>query len=96
MKSRREQRHSSIIFRKGKPIAFGFNSSGFHAEEEAVNKLWFAYEFKNHTIVNFRLTPGGRIGNSKPCPACLDFLRTRRFKKVIYSTNEGTFEEITL
>jgi pyrimidine deaminase RibD-like protein len=96
MLSRREQRHSSIILKQGKPIAFGFNSDGFHAEEEALNKQWFGYNFKNHVMINIRLTPGNKIGNSKPCPACLELLKFKKLRKVIYSTNEGTFEEIIL
>ena len=93
MKSRREQRHSSIIFCKGKPIAFGHNDEGFHAEE---NALIHDVIYKNMTMVNLRITPGGKIGLSKPCPACLELLKMKKFRKVIYSTNEGTFEEIIL
>ena len=93
MKSRREQRHSSIVFCKGKPISFAYNDEGFHAEE---NALIHDVNYKNMTMINLRLTPAGNIGNSKPCPACFDLLKMKKFRKVIYSTNEGTFEEIIL
>lgn len=94
-KSNREQRHASIIFRNGNPVAFGVNSPALHAEEAAYitasrfNKI----STKGCTIVNIRLTRAGKIGLSKPCPACYELLKTHKFRKVIYSNNEGGFTE---
>lgn len=93
MKSKREQRHASIVFDHGKPIAFGFNDEGKHAEENAIAWLRIIYETYGKTMVNIRLTQAGRIGLSKPCPACMELLKEKKFRKVIYSTNDGTFEE---
>lgn len=95
MKSKREQRHASIIFDHGTPKMFGMNNSHQHSEERAILHLSNAgYILKNPIMVNIRLTQGGRIGNSKPCPSCLELLKEKKFRKVIYSTNQGTFEEI--
>lgn len=98
MKSKREQRHASIIFRNGSPLAFGCNGIESHAEEVAINRfnLVVSSSCKGSTMVNIRLTQAGRIGNSKPCPACMELLKEKKFRKVIYSTNEGKFEEIYL
>ena len=102
MKSRREHRHASIIYLHGKPVGFGFNTSDCHAEEAALASAggYNAYEekrdFSRHVIVNIRITPGGRIGIAKPCLACMELLRSRKFRKVIYSTNHGTMETIWL
>lgn len=98
MKSKREQRHASIIFNHGKPGSFGWNTDKQHAEETAIQfEEWNGEKScKGSTMVNIRLTQGGRIGNSKPCLACLELLKDKKFRKVIYSTNSGTFEEIYL
>ena len=95
MKSRREHRHSSIIYLHGNPISFGYNTENYHAEEEAISHAGMQ-DFSKHTIVNIRITPGGRIGIAKPCLACMEMLKKWKFRKVIYSTNKGTFEEIYL
>ena len=97
MKSNREQRHASIIFDHGNPIGMGYNDGNNHAEDNAIFDLNINGENKrNKIMVSIRLTRAGRIGLAKPCPACLDLLKEKKFRKVIYSTNEGTFKEIYL
>jgi len=99
MRSTREQRHASIIFKGGTPTCFGWNDGNNHAEEIAIirfNVGFNAPKLKGSTMINIRLTRTGRIALSKPCPACLDLLKEKKFRKVIYSTNEGTFKEIYL
>lgn len=102
MKSRRENRHSSIIYQGGTPVAFGYNNSELHAEERAIryfsNMIGLSGNImpRNSIMVNIRVTPGNKIGLAKPCPACMQLLIEKHFKKVIYSTNHGTFEEIIL
>lgn len=98
MRSSREQRHASIVFRSGTPVAFGYNNENKHSEENAISEAYMiaGVTGKGATIVNIRITRGGKIGLSKPCPACLDLLKEKKFRKIIYSTNDGTFEEIYL
>ena len=98
MKSKREQRHASIVFEHGTPIAFGWNDINEHAEDNAIFNTKFLTNrpLKNLVMFNIRLTQAGKIGLAKPCPSCLDLLKEKRFRKVIYSTNAGTFEEIYL
>lgn len=98
MRSKREQRHASIIFDHGTPIITGYNTPDAHAEENACgwNERTGKNRFKGLTMVNIRLTRAGRIALAKPCPGCLELLKYKKFRKVIYSTNEGTFEEIYL
>jgi len=98
MRSTREQRHASIIFKNGKPVAFGVNSEDLHAEEASylTATRFGKLSTKGLKMVNIRLTRAGRIGLAKPCPACLELLKEKKFRKVIYSTNEGTFKEIYL
>jgi len=98
-RSNREQRHASIIFNCGNPVAWGFNNPREHAEEVAVRHIenyLGNIVFKKPTMVNIRLTRAGKIGLSKPCPACLDLLKEKKFRKVIYSNNKGGFDEIYL
>lgn len=92
-RSKREHRHASIIFKNGTPRTFGFNGTEHHAEENAMVR---DKNYKGAVMVNIRLTKAGKIGMAKPCPGCLDLLKEKKFRKVIYSTNHGTFEEIYL
>jgi pyrimidine deaminase RibD-like protein len=95
MKSKREQRHASIIFKSGNPIAFGYNTGNDHAETNAINKasLLAGVTGKGATIVNIRITRGGKIALARPCPACYELLREKKFRKIIYSDNNGRFVE---
>ena len=92
VRSKREQRHASIVFRNGCPISVGINDEGMHSEESAT-RIRIPDLYKGCTMVNIRLTRAGRVALSRPCPACMELLRAKRFRKVIYSTNEGTFKE---
>jgi len=101
MKSKREQRHASIVFRNGCPIGFGYNNSSLHAEQQVVDKLiplsFMEYAphnyFKGMIMVNIRITRGNKIGLAKPCPACYELLKEKKFRKIIYSDNNGRFVE---
>jgi len=95
MKSRREQRHASIIFRNGNPVAFGVNSEALHAEEAAyiTASKFSKIPVKGATMVNIRITRGGNIALARPCPACYELLKEKKFRKIIYSDNNGKFVE---
>ncbi len=94
-KSQRLQKHASIIYSHGRPIAFGFNNAVWHSEESAIN--WIGnLACKGKILVNLRLTVGEKIGLSYPCEKCMEKIRRVGFKKVLYSTNDGIFEEIKL
>jgi hypothetical protein len=41
------------------------------------------------TIVVIRLAGSGKLANSKPCNACIDFMKVLGIKTVIYSNDEG-------
>ena len=96
MKSNRMQKHSSFIFKNGNLVSIGYNNEFSHAEEKAINSYYSDVIMKGYTMVNLRLTRSGRIGMAKPCPACFALLKEKKFRKIIYSTNEGTFQEIYL
>ena len=95
MRSNREQRHASIIFDHGTPISFASNNDKYHSEEFAIIQCNFEdrIALKGKIMVNIRITRGGRVGLAKPCPSCYELLRERKFRKIIYSTNDGRFVE---
>lgn len=95
MKSKREQRHASIVFKSGTPVGFGYNNGNFHAEERAITQasLMTGTTGKGATMLNIRLTHAGKIALSRPCPSCYELLKAKKFRKVIYSNNEGGFTE---
>jgi deoxycytidylate deaminase len=71
-----------------------------HAEMDVLYKLLRKYKsrpFKDTldlsdcTIVVLRLSRDGSIKNSRPCNQCLDTMVRYRIKKILYSTDTGTF-----
>jgi len=75
----------------------GYNDGDNHAEDNALFEIPMNMEGKRSLImVNVRLTKTGKIGMARPCPACMKQLKKNKIRKVIYSTNAGTFEEIYL
>ena len=49
-------------------------------------------DLSDYTIVVVRMTREGLIKNSRPCNQCLETMIKYRIKKILYSTDLGTFE----
>jgi len=99
----------AVIFNKKRIISAGYNQSGkthpmmlqmnnpyimgLHAEMHAcigVNPD----DLKRASICVVRLRKNSKYGLAKPCMKCLVFLTEVGIRKVIYSTNNSTFETL--
>ena len=50
-------------------------------------------ESKRCTLVNLRYDKNGNLAIAKPCMSCKNLLKYFEFKRVIWSTNDGLYEE---
>lgn len=64
-----------------------------HAEVGALRK---ASETEGATAFVARVTRGGAVGLSRPCPACMKALRSAGVRKVVYTLDDGSTEELKL
>lgn len=78
-------RHATIIYNGGAFLSTGYNSDGKHSEMMAISRVKDKKKLKGATVINIRLTKGGRIGLSKPCPSCEVELRKYGISKVVYT-----------
>lgn len=62
------------------------NSISVHAEIDAMRNMK-PKMLRGATIYVARITPGGNIGNSRPCPRCEKALNDAGVRKVIYTDN---------
>ena len=71
----------------------GYVSCNIHAETNALKRLKSS---KADTVLVIRKDMNGRLCMARPCNVCMEALRNSCIKKIIYSTNDGTLEEIKL
>lgn len=65
------------------------------SEFNAINKLkrLTNIDTKKCTIVNIRYDRNKKLALAKPCMSCENLLRYFEFKKVVWSTDEGTYQD---
>jgi len=97
--------HFSGIYRNGKKVCIGNNHLrnsyngrctcfSTHAEMDVLYrtiKSKNTTNLSNYTIVVLRISKEGNIKNSRPCNQCLETMIKYRIKKIIWSTDSGTF-----
>lgn len=64
-----------------------------HAETDALIKFGET-DLSDYTIINVRVSNNQEIKLSKPCPNCQRVLLETNCRRIFYSTNEGSFEEL--
>jgi hypothetical protein len=98
--------HRAEISKHGKVIAESRNRVGsrargcgwgdqtIHAERAVVKDLGDTSRLRGCVLKVVRITPDGRIANSKPCESCIKFLekciRKYGLLKVLYSNERGS------
>lgn len=103
--------HIAFIINKSKILAIGVNKpithplnkyyrysdlkTGTCAELNAVVKLWYD-DFSKCTLVVMRIDRENNVNSSCPCSGCKDMLKKKRFKRVWFSNNDGSFEKLKL
>ena len=82
--SHKQHRLCCVIIRGGNIISVGWNNAFVHGEHSALNRAW-----ENGTIgaiaVVVRVKKDGSFGIAKPCPLCLERLKSAGIKRVIYT-----------
>ena len=102
--------HFSFILERNKVLSFGWNKMakthpyalrhgyehGFlHSEVDAVKNFpGTPAGLSRCALVNIRIGRQGQICLSKPCDCCTKFLIGLDFKEVLYSQDDGSFEEL--
>jgi deoxycytidylate deaminase len=88
-------KHAALVVRGGSIISVGVNHDEVHAEVQALKTLWPS-ERRGTRIIVVRMTRGGRLGMSKPCKACENFMRASGVKSVQYSDADGGVQRMKL
>lgn len=92
-----KQRHGCVVVQNGNIVSLGVNrdinnpltlsaehskASSIHAEVRALNKV---SNPKGAVVYVARLTPGGAIGLSAPCPECSFVIHSLGVKRVVHT-----------
>lgn len=79
----KHHKHSTLVFRSGALVAWGYNRGYRHSEVNALCSIWPNKRRGLH-IVNLRITRGGAFGNARPCKNCRAFLLGQGITKATY------------
>ena len=104
----KQHKLGAVIVKGGRILATGFNAMRpsallktptLHAEAAAVLKL--LKEKRMHDLAGAemyvtRFTRAGAVGLSRPCPRCMDLLRSVGIKRVHFTTDEAITETLKL
>src|SRR6218665_622766 len=66
-------------------------TAGIHAEIAITGKLKYRKDMSDITLVLIRIDNNGNIATSEPCANCAYQLGKLDFRRIIYSTNCGSF-----
>lgn len=77
------------------PIVYGFGQ--VHAEYALIRKSKGVVDRRKPIdMVVLRLNKLGELRNSKPCGACMMYIKLIRCRKIWFSTNDGTFQSVNV
>jgi len=89
-------KHGCVVLSGKNVVAQGFNHTrknigtlSVHAEMDALWKIQNADLYDNLKAVIIRVSKTGVLGNSRPCPMCMNALRQHGVKTIVYSSFEG-------
>jgi deoxycytidylate deaminase len=103
-KSTGEYRLGAVLVQRGKPISVGYNKynrtnklakkffgvPSIHAECDALHKAG-ATNIRGSVVYVARVRPRGELALSRPCDNCMNLLRTKGIRRVVYSTHVYPF-----
>lgn len=85
-----------------KPISVAYNRPIYavphpysHAEQRCLRKAP-QEKLDGATLFVYRIDCHGKVRIAKPCTLCMKLIKTLPLKTVLYSTNDGGLEEISL
>lgn len=79
-------------------ILYGHRYSGLCAELDVCLKFGLTHkesvaDMSGLTLAVVRINKDGSVGMSKPCNGCQNLIKQCGFEKVLYTLNDGTWEE---
>jgi tRNA(Arg) A34 adenosine deaminase TadA len=97
--------HAAQVQVGGRTLSVGYNKGlggpdregmwTVHAEVMAIRRaLYYRESLKGTTVVSIRVTRQGRLANARPCAACMKAIINAGVKRIIFSTSQGTLEEV--
>ena len=89
-------RHACAVINGGKIKSIGINTNSnvpLHAEINAIKnfKKKNGSDLRRTTLVVLRIY-NGKLGESKPCSCCINYIKDHHIKQVTYSCAEGSFK----
>lgn len=88
--------HSALIYSGSRLLAIGYNNEKFHAEVMAINRLKALFRTNNsrmphnlHLVSFMRKRVSGFVGNSFPCPRCLDSIKRVGIRRVTFFNGDS-------
>ena len=89
--------HAALILSGSRVLSYGYNFRDIHAEASAIkrllrrNRIGHKVTLPNnlHLISFMYKRNSGRMGNSLPCPECMDLLKTNNIRTVTYFDSRG-------
>lgn len=97
-----KQRHGALVVSGGRTLAVGVNSYtnrqgtpgvgpehfSIHAEAAALRAIPEDIDLRRATLYVARLSKGGNVALSRPCPSCQALMKERGIKKCVYTTSK--------
>lgn len=90
LNSRKTHPHNLLYSYVGRDGADISRIVGTHSEMSAVLRM-DAAECRGATLVNTRINRRGEFDHSRPCPGCLDMIRSLGFREAFYTDVDGKF-----
>jgi len=66
---------------------------GVHSEMDAIIKLGNT-DCSGLILINTRINRNNKFDMSKPCPGCLNMIRSLNFRKIYYINRSGLFDSV--
>ena len=91
--------HSALIFDGPRLLSYGYNFRHIHAEASAIKRLLRRTRIGHskttlpnnlHLISFMYKKSSGNMGNSLPCPDCMDLIKTVPIKTITYFDSRRT------
>jgi tRNA(Arg) A34 adenosine deaminase TadA len=86
-------RHAALLMNGSRILLAGFNHEETHAEVDAIQKIkWVTHSQDGASgldLLSIRVTRGNKLGCSKPCSDCRDYIVRSGIRRIIYTDKHG-------
>ena len=78
-----------VVHRRGCIVGKGSNKKRIHAEVSSIMNISNFSRYQNLVVYVCRVNSTGGFMNSRPCDACMTFMRENNVTKVYFSDEDG-------